>query len=671
MKNWLAKVFFKDAPAQGAWFAVTLWGLGLYVIFSLLLALTASGLVPFGTPNTQVAAWVTLGLLVVLTIYLGLMLFRFYYQSCQGAPRREISFWVVFALYGVMVATSINYGGAAGFAITTALFGVWLFPLLLIPKVRWCCYLAHALSWTIGALLLIVMLIRAGAQKNDMFGIIPGKSEPGHYAKMIASYELSGGGWIFLVLLSLVLIVAGYLLTAKIFGDSQKVPFRNMFGKGVLTLWGFAVATYLIFLVMADIASRQTAQDIKDLEQRFGRPMTAAAIGKLYYGNDQPDPEFWKKIATYRDQCDVKVDSIDFGYNPDTVPAPLLAQWRKQFDNANLAAWEQAFAGNIPPEARQYETGTLVYMTLAHLNSLRQFARLELWRIRFALMDNDIKSALAAYGRMTNADDFLLRETSLIGGLVWIACQSIRLDALQLLLESGQLTDAQLQMLAADLQATQKQIPVMHERSLYSEAVFGMDVFDMIGRGFEAYGTKHKTPPYQTLRFLVPQLWWYAVKDKSCMARHYNVSSFAEMAEPDAVKNGMIISGMMLPALKPVAAKFDSISARLLAAGVVIRAIEYQRQHGEYPKTLNNLPLDPFNNQPLQYRVGPCELERSAVIRNGDDWKIVYQSETVPALICWSVGHDQINSNGLRRNHITRGTKKLDDISFMVQIPKP
>ncbi len=671
MKNWLAKLSFKDAPAQGAWFAITLWGLGLYVIFSLLLALTVSGLVPFGNHNPGVAVWVILGLLVGLTIYLGLTLFRFYYLSCQKTPKREIAFWVVFALYGIMVATSINYGGAAGFVIATALFGAWLFPLLLIPKIRWCCYLAHGFSWTIGALLLIAMLLRAVAEKSNVFGLVPGRSEPGYWTKMIVNHELSGGGWIFLVLLSLVLILAGYLLTAKIFGDVWAVPFRKMFGKGALTLWELAAATYLVFLVMANIASRQTAQDIKNLEQRFGRPMTAAALGKLYLGNDQPNPEFWKNIAKYFDRCDTKVDTIDFGYPPDTIPAPLLTQWRKQFDNADLAAWEQAFAGNIPPEARQHEPGTLAFMTLANLNALRQFARLELWRIRFALMDNNIQDALAAYCRMTNIDDFLLRETNLIGGLVWMSCQNIRLDALQLLLESGKLSNAQLQTLAASLQATEKQIPVMQERCLYSEAVFGLDVFDMIGRGFETYDTKHKTAPYQTLRFLAPQLWWYAAKDKSYMARHYNISSFAAMADPDGAKNAMLISGMMMPGLRPVAAKFDGLTARLRAAGVIIRAVEYQHRHGEYPQTLDNLPLDPFNNQPLQYRSGPCEVEKSAVIRNGDDWKIVYQPETVPGVISWSVGRDQINSNGLRRNHTTRGTKKLDDVSFMVQIPKP
>ena len=40
----------------------------------------------------------------------------------------------------------------------------------------------------------------------------------------------------------------------------------------------------------------------------------------------------------------------------------------------------------------------------------------------------------------------------------------------------------------------------------------------------------------------------------------------------------------------------------------MIRAEKYRRKHGEFPKTLTDLPEDPFTGKPLVYEVGKAEI---------------------------------------------------------------
>jgi len=392
-----------------------------------------------------------------------------------------------------------------------------------------------------------------------------------------------------------------------------------------------------------------------------------AAMGELYFDGEQGDSAFWRQIESYFKQCNTDLgDGFDFATLSGDLPPPLATQWRQKFAAISeaLTQWEQKFSGNIPPKSRQYQIGDAFEIS-SDLRWVRHFDLLELWRIRFALAAGDIDSALAAYGRMKHANDSLRRETDLIGGMLWLVCENLRLDGLQLLLESDKLTAAQLQSFTKDLNNTENLLDPMQWRSLYCEAVFDLDIFNMLEQGFRPGNCNFTTPPLGILRFVLPAAWWYAATDKCYLTGQFNLADFKQ-ATIKTIPPKLFLSTMLTPDLSTIINKFDYLKARLRAAGVVIRAVEYQRQHGEYPKTLDNLPLDPFNNQPLQYRVGECEIEKSEVIAVDDRWETVYKEETVPGVISWSVGQDQIDNNGIPRYH-TLGDKMSDDISFMIK----
>ena len=54
--GWWEKLFFRDAPAQGAFYALTQLLLGSYLLFSLLIFLLGIGWVTFTMPAVWIAA---------------------------------------------------------------------------------------------------------------------------------------------------------------------------------------------------------------------------------------------------------------------------------------------------------------------------------------------------------------------------------------------------------------------------------------------------------------------------------------------------------------------------------------------------------------------------------------------------------------------------------------
>ena len=54
--------------------------------------------------------------------------------------------------------------------------------------------------------------------------------------------------------------------------------------------------------------------------------------------------------------------------------------------------------------------------------------------------------------------------------------------------------------------------------------------------------------------------------------------------------------------------RFYALTARARGMRVLIRAEKYRREHGEFPKTLPDLPEDPFTGKPLVYEIGKAEV---------------------------------------------------------------
>ena len=106
---------------------------------------------------------------------------------------------------------------------------------------------------------------------------------------------------------------------------------------------------------------------------------------------------------------------------------------------------------------------------------------------------------------------------------------------------------------------------------------------------------------------------------------------------------------------------------------------------GVYPDSPNDLPVDPFTNQPLKYRKGRCEVRRYYAkwvpyeTEDGAEdiespqkgqWTLEGKDETVDAVQIWSIGPDGIDDGGLDsvKREGSDVWQRADDIRFLLPI---
>lgn len=660
MKNMLRKLFYWDAPAQGAFFALTLWAVGYYLLFSVVLVLWTNrwvdwGWLPMWDGQLAPGLWVLFVVLLIFPFYYLLLTLRFYYLLRQD--RRRYFVTVGIPLWAGLLLAGYCFFGAM--ALPVILIGGLSYPLLLLPLLfagkQWKIAGAAFLLWGIGTFMAWLPF--------DFLKTMLLDSDPCMPTKFLCDLQqflgLSGWGWTAWFAIALLCRVEWYLMTGKLFAAWSGLKFRAVLGRGVLTLWALAILTYLTFLTMVFFARGEADRRIAILERRFGRPVTAEALGKLYYGNDRPDQGFWDNIAKLFRACDIPYPGLCGARTLVPQPENEARRQRIREHEPALLAWEKAFAADIPLMAYDFTPGKLAQRLTPQYRGMRDFLYFEQWQIAFALADGRADDAMRAYERMKKVTGALLREPGILGGLLWLAGQNTILDGVEIMLESERLSDAQLQRVAADLEQAERDLPATQEIALYSEAVEMLDLFAALGNGtyyqFQRGDIRRDTLPLRPFRFFFPQLWWYALLDQTAMAKNYNAPDFKHIPEPD-FRNGkcLYLSSMFMTACQTLGQRFDAVTARLRAMRMLIAAELYRRHHGDYPETLPDMPLDPFTGQPLRYRKGPYshfETMPPPEMNSpdaGTPMEPEVQEFTMPAVVVWSVGPDGVEGENPR-----------------------
>ena len=581
MKKLLSKVFFASDCARDALFAMTLLTVGNYLWLSFfLMVLLILGEFHLWTVWSFLAGAVLLTVFGLVTAVAALVRFI-------GVLRRERRFKV---LWYLLPAGACLAAGVIGF-------------LRFLPPV----------------LLTVMYTDRLGDDRDFcrpwISGGLPGV-EPKYWAACF--------------LISLLLILAAGVLQTAMFAAAEGKKLRSAFGRATLTVWGLLVLWYFVTLGLALHESREVAAVRAAVEARFGRPLTAAGIEALYREGGPIDAKFWER---QKECCDalpkVKLGKtaageeeerekpfVDFDVLPDR-PAPETLAWYGGYCRDNRAALARLEGGfdRVPPlPAREFVPGGLIAMLLSDFQLTRDFVRLESSRVICALAAGDVETAWACYRRMGNAGEVLRHQPFLIGGLVWLAVGGYRLNAVEKLLESRLLSDARLEELDADLAALELAVPSCHRQSMYGEATFGLDAVTALEEGLIDYngwmsGAYEKSlalgglAPY---RWIFPQYWYHAALDKEAMLRVYLAEDFTKFVPPS--NRLLIMSNMVLPAFDRGGRRFYALTARIRGMRALIRAEKYRRKHGEFPKTLADLPEDPFTGRPLIYEIGPAEI---------------------------------------------------------------
>ncbi len=633
MKSWLRKLFYLDDPAQGAFFALTLWGVGYYWLFSLTAVFQDWG-----------SIWRPLPLIVLLS---GLAIFPLcyllmalsFYDRLIGAYHEV---WIGFLVWiGLLVAFNVlilNLG------IVWNVVGVAAFMFLL--QLMFCGRLCMCM---LGA---VAVLLSGGGMAVILFwSVLSGYL----YVSFIPEYV-----WRLWVGIGLPLMLISYLCFAGFFAGIGKKSFRSMFNRPVLALLASAGAIYLIFLVMVIFAKWECTGEWTALERHFGRAVSTEALKRYYYAKREGDHAYWDKFDDIRPQFgDFKRSETLFIRNPFVVLSPDdLICFREQWSPAEnqVREYEAHFSGDIPLPALDFRKRPLSRIESPAYWRLDRFLQLEGWRIRLLLADGDVSSALKVYERMTGVNRFLLQDIALDHGTAWQAATGLQLDALQLLLESGRLSAEELRMLGDGLQNIEAGMPALQLRALYTWAVAANDEHDMLIEGFrdEDFESKDLPPfPLRAVRFFVPQCWWNALRAKAEAARYFRITDFNQLPSPKDWEKMSIIGQLMIPD-QSIGTKFDEALARLRAMRGLIAAEECKLKYGDYPATMPDLPLDPFSGKPLLYRKGACPYRVTQMqwgsdptSESGWSWQTETADAEVPAIQVWSVGPDRVDSGGV------------------------
>ena len=117
-----------------------------------------------------------------------------------------------------------------------------------------------------------------------------------------------------------------------------------------------------------------------------------------------------------------------------------------------------------------------------------------------------------------------------------------------------------------------------------------------------------ETPPAGALapyRWIFPLFWYYAALDKKLVLQNYLLPSLSSV-ERSPSKYIFILNGLLT-----FYWNFQDyvLPARTRGMRTLIRAEKYRRQHGEFPKTLDDLPEDPLTGRAMIYEVGPAEID--------------------------------------------------------------
>ena len=714
MKHLLRKLFFWDAPAQGAFFGLTLLLLTIWGGFSIFCACLVAYCRTF---TFLVVFYAFVGLIALGGIYPLLLLSRALVNMARRTPR----FWtrLLKMLAALVVLTPLCTCMAIGliplndFCHLSNQAAIWL-PIctalcllvlgvayVLRPIVNPAKLLASLLAWTGAFLVFSTLLFLANPLEDRVgneFNRVPdwfGQYVP-YVVPFWRSFGLFGKGCFWFTLVGFLLLAIAYLLSWSILAKVSGCTMRRLCSRGIRVQWAVMAGAYVVTLCFALVCNSQYHNAVKELETHFGHPMTGLELGRVHYDGRTPDAAYWESLdaATkrYYKEYEKTVGNEYYAFETHLdaeLPKELYEKRRDGFmSSLKASGLQEHFVSPMPPGERDYSVKWLAGMSLPELSQCRALARIVHRRCQYAIDSGDFKTAAEAVAHLDMLCDFLGRECNVIGYLLWGAVCLVRNEMIVKLLASGLPTDEWLAEQAKHLLQLEERLVQREKIILYSEAVCALDVFQFV---VGEHSQKKEQSDigdyladwnywinYKSIRFFFPQGWWLASKSARDYARVINVSTLDQFPKK---ATGSVLVDMLIPPLSSTGKKKNTYIASSRVLRGLISAELQRRRTGEYPDSLYAIPTDPFSGQPLKYRKGPCEVmryyakwvpdvtEEEAKDLNEPprgNWTLEYKTETVDVVQIWSIGPDGKDNSGL--NNHSSGEKPADDIRFIIPI---
>ena len=428
--------------------------------------------------------------------------------------------------------------------------------------------------------------------------------------------------FILIVILSRALTDVAFSKTAKAMGIAAAVM----------------VPIYLTtaFLTIRNVEKRE-AKLIAELRS-VKAPVTRADSKALYYRGTEPDKDFtaWVGAQTKADKkgknFPEKLGNEFFKRKP--------YEWAEKRESLSKALREPAIQKYIAETdslarknkllryPRKYDE-MLCGILLPEQSCLRTAAQIYCLRIVDAVNRKDRAEAMRLLQFSMDFQNNTQKYPDwIISMLVDIASEAIRLDAVEYLLGSGILTDADLESLSKMYQGREKHFFESADSAFRGESAMTMDIwFSLLRRGtpFSSKELNNENRVERYASFLMYYIfmndglssgdnWLELIRIIQTGRDYCQVRKEIENPRFEIHLENMppfaYLSGMLFPALAGCYKKTNGIVAQLRMCLLALEIEKYKRAHGgKLPESLSELnlekmPVDPFTGKPFLYQHG-------------------------------------------------------------------
>ena len=680
MKQLLRRIFFWDAPARGAFFTLTL----LFMLPKFVYTLGIGIILPLFLHGGSTA---TLSLFC-LPAMIGVVVLNALVAYAHFVPKKPMGRKEIVIAICVCSALMLGF-----WRIAPDEFRRWGWTFLLAFGVFGHAYSFRSTTkvweWIVACATLSAGIVSYCALNVAEVHFL---AKP-FFPQTGVFHIITESPWLLwlLSIICILMLTAAYLMLGRIVAKEGGVTFRSLFGRGVVTLWIVFAITYLASICMAFCAMHDYRKAQKELADYWGFSVNNKTLLELYEKSGTIDQSFWNEANSLQvifPEFYKKYDGIDIivGTTNAVLPPDIHAEWKAAFNgSAELRRREEMFDAP-PPLAERRVNFDFDNFHFDMFAACRATARLELWRVKFTLDDNDIASAKKALRRFDNISSPLVADYNEVSGMVWMAIEPMRATALCNILSSGLADEEWLREQSAILLEKERIIPDVHKRMILGHAacmIYTLDSF-----------IEHSS--YATLLFS-PESWVLLVREGAALARCHRISDFSDFPEhPNGIFARMLSSGLRHIGTK----SFKKHLATLRVSRGLVDAELSRLKTGAYLAAMDNLPEDPFSGKPLLYLVGDCEIteehfqlsdnnegedndemivgmtkevqqqlgltdEQMAKFSRRKKYTFKTERRTVKAVQIWSVGSDGVSGD-------TEGDSRhsRDDIRFIVPIRK-
>lgn len=490
-----------------------------------------------------------------------------------------------------------------------------------------------------------------------------------------------------------------------------------------MVLWGLLPLTLTVCLALDCVCQKRIRNSAEAQEKLFGRRFSREDFRLTYYPGKEVNADKKEFGSLFAGKSVFKEGFSDL-FHEDDESSPYYGsdRWMNLTEEheKNLTAYIEKHRKPFglyelllkePYLKLSRDDTLLVGILLPELSVYRDMARMAALRVHRAIVKKDRSGMLRAYGEFLKIRSFIAdrEEVFCIEAIVVVILDELRFAALERMIESGLLTDADIRKIQCELaQETRKEEEnrLKDRRAfLYFESYCVLDNFDFFwNREFSAwlyftvtdyYGerlyvdySERSLPPEKDswiFRFLFSPMLLLVRTDELCGVEYYEAhgrrlrpGDYFTYAD-SLPRNGKHTTESLSAYFgRSTATRGDSMGKTLLKHESAIglkRAVYaglsvelYRRKYGKLPDSLQALvpefldavPKDPMDGQPLRYRrdkapvilydVSTCQ-KRSPEIRD-NSYEEYFSSrrrperEEVPGWCVFSIGRDLKDDRG-------------------------